>query len=263
MMNLLKILLPVALGLCLSNPSYATGPRVSPSLISNDHDIYTVKLPPFINPDGLHNCYLGKIINEVLEQEKIGAMITPLPLARMVNYYLLKDHAFAALNPYLDLTEEEQEGLQEISLDTVAEHYIFYKPAHPDGLTWEGDLNKLKGLTYGAVKGENVDQFRSAGIEVKTMRFDNLLTQLVSGKVDFIRLPEASLHWLIDQKYSDNKQDFAKMAVEAGKREFAILFNKNHEAGPGAAAKFQQGLNRLIQTGRFEQIKQQILKNDP
>lgn len=261
MTNILKKLLPIFLGLSLSPLIHATGPRVSPSLISNAYDIYTVKLPPFINPDGQHNCYLGKVINEILQQEKIDAVLTILPLARMVDYYLLKDQAFAALNPYLSLSEEEKEQLLEVPLESVTDHYIYYKPAHPEGLIWQGDLKRLKGLRYGSVKGESVEQYRQAGIDVKTMRLENLLTKLVTQEIDFIRLPEASANWFIKQQFPKEQQNFAQMDVPAGNREITILFNKQHAAGANGAAKFQQGLDKLIKNGRFQQLKQEMLKH--
>lgn len=247
---------------CLSTTAYATGPRVSPSLISSTSDIYTINLPPIIDSDVKHNSYLGDVVSTVLKEEKIDAVVSVLPLQNMVKYYLLKDNALAVLSPYLNLTASQKKDLIIIPIDSVKESYIYYKPAHPDGLAWKGNLKNLQDLRYGAVKGEPVKKYQQAGIEVKKTRIESLLKKLVAREVDFIRLPDLTADWFIEQQFADEKQSLVKMEVAAGEMQLAIIFNQKHAEGPVTAKKFKHGLNELIKKGQLKKIKQQFIKQN-
>jgi len=247
----------ILIALLLSSTANATGPRVSPSLISTASDIYTVRLPPIIDPGNQYACYLGEVVYKVLHQQKIDAVLSSVPLLSMLKYYLFKDNALAVLSPYLHLSESQKEDLIIIPIDSIQESYIYYKPHHPNGLAWKGNLNNLKGLRFGTIKGDQVKKFQQAGINVKTTRIDNLLNKLVANEIDFIRLPDVSLDSYIKENFSNQKDNFEKMKISAGAMSLAIIFNKKHPKGEEMAEKFKQGIKLLIQGGQFQQIKSQ------
>jgi len=250
----------ILLAFFLTNTAEATGPRVSPSLISTASDIYTVKLPPIIDPGNQFSCYLGEIVYSVLDQQNIDAVLTGLPLLSMVKYYLLNDNALAALSPYLNLSASQKEELIIIPIDSINESYIYYKPNHPKGMAWQGDLKKLKGLRFGTVKGDTTKTYKQAGISVKLARIDTLVKKLVTNDIDFIRLPDLSADWYISQQFPEQKDSFRKMEVSAGKMPLAILFNKNHAKGKETAEKFKKGLAALVKDNQFQQIKARYFK---
>jgi len=256
-MKALKFLCPIVMGLLLSNTASATGPRVSPSLISTASDIYTVRLPPIIDPGNQYACYLGEIIYKVLHQQKMDAVLTSVPLLSMLKYYLFKDNALAVLSPYLHLTENEKEDLIIIPIDSINESYIYYKPHHPNSLDWKGNLKNLKGLRFGTIKGDRVKKYQQAGISIKTTRIDNLLKRLVANEIDFIRLPTIVSNSYINKHFPTQKNNFEIMQTSAGTMSLAIIFNKKHTKGQEMADKFKQGLKILIQGGQFQQIKSQ------
>ena len=249
----------VITGLLLTSTCYATGPRVSPSLISSASDIYTIKLPPFIGSDVKQSSYLSEVVNTVIRQQKIDAILTILPLQSMVKYYLLQDNALAVLSPYLHLTASQKKDKVIIPMDEVNESYIYYKLAHPNGLAWKGNLKNLKGLRYGVLKGVATEKYKKSGISVKTARIDALLKKLVAKEVDFVRLPDLTADWLIKKQFPEQKNNFGKMQVSAGKMQLAIIFNKKHLKGKESAEMFKKGFDALVKKGQFNEIKNEFL----
>jgi len=249
----------ILLALLLSSTANATGPRVSPSLISTASDIYTIKLPPFVDPGNQYACYLGEVVYSVLHEQKIDAVLTGLPLQSMVKYYLLNDNALGALSPYLHLTVSQKKDLIIIPIDTVNESYYYYKPNHPDGLAWKGKLKRLSGLRFGTIKGDVVEKYKQAGIKIKLSRIDVLIKKLVVNEVDFVRLPDLTVAWYVGKQFADQKDNFIKMPTPAGNLPLAIMFNKKHPQGQINADKFKQGLDKLKSGGQFQQIQLQYI----
>lgn len=249
----------VLMSLMLTHYCYATGPRVTPSLISNASDIYTINLPPFIGADFNRLSYLSEVVNTVLDQQKIDAILTVLPLHNMVKYYLLQENVLAVLSPYLYLTASQKQDMVIITMDEVNESYIYYKPSHPGGLAWKGNLKNLNGLRYGVLKGVATEKYKKSGIRIKTARLGSLLKKLVAKEVDFIRLPDLTADWFINKQFPRQKNNFVKMKVSAGKMQLAIIFNKKHWKGEVSAEIFKKGFDTLVKNGMFYEIKNEHL----
>lgn len=224
-----------------SSLTFATGPRVSPAMFSNYDEIFSVDLPPLTNSVGR----LSKRFNAILSQQKIPAILTPLPVKQMVRYLIKQEDTLAVLSPYLELTEKDKAALIDVPFASLPESYIYYKPHFEQGLDWRGKLVNMKGYIYGARKEENVERFKVEGVAVKVLRFQQLLPALVSGKVDFIRLPNETADWLIRHEYTDQADNFIKMPVSPGQLSISVLFNKHHPLGHKMAEKFALGMKRV------------------
>lgn len=233
----------------------ATGPRVTPSLFSpTTNEIFVVDFPPFVGPEvaggGLH----VEIIKAALQAGEIDAVITHLPLPRMVKYYLLQENAIAVLGRFLNLSEAEKKALVFIPISVMEERYFYYGPAHQEKLSWNGKLQNLKGYTYGASHEEDVTAYEAAGINIEHGSPRALLQKLLTEKVDFIRMPVLAVEWLLDKHFPNKKKDLIQMDPVAGEKPVFILFNKKHQQGEAAAAKFRNALSKIIEDGRYMKI---------
>ena len=236
-------------------PASATGPRVTTALFSPDkNEIHTVDFPPYISSEVIDGGVISEIINSVLSAAEIDAVITRHPVQRMVRYYLLQEHAIAAVGRRMIFTAEEKKDLIFIPVTALEEKYYYYKPTHPKGLNWGKGISGFNGLIYGSQHGENVDEYKKAGIQVKYGRSMALLKKLKRGSVDFVALPSLTVEWLINRYMGEEKENFVAMDKDAGTEMLYIIFNRKHAEGTEAAGKFKKALSEMIADGRYQQI---------
>lgn len=252
----------VLLTLCLSMPLMATGPRITQTLITPDKkEIFALDLPPFISTEVKGGGILHEIVDAAFKEAKVDVAVTTLPLQSMVTYYLRQEKAFGVMGRHLGLKKKEKKSLISIPLYVAAENYLYYKPLHPKGLAWQGKLSKLKGLTYGASKGESTKVYKNAGISVKKGRTLSLFKKLKSGAVDFIGIPKESAEWFLEKKFKKDKNHFAVMKRVTSPVTVTLRFNPKHAKGKASAKAFKKGLRAIIKNGSYAAILGKYLKD--
>ena len=171
----------------ISTQSVATGPRVAPSLFTDNTEyIYGMDFPPYISHDEIENGVIADIVNAVLKKENISADIMVLPSKNMVKYYFSEENVLAVIGYNFDFNKANKTKADFIPILSVDEFYIYNSQRFPEGLHWEGNLNIFSGMHYGTYKGNNVSAHKEAGIMVKYGRLKSLLTQLELKKSDSI-----------------------------------------------------------------------------
>lgn len=241
--------------LLMPAPAVATGPRVTPGLFSSGIDeIYAVDFPPFVSTEAAGGGLHAEIVGAALQAGGVKAIVTTVPLPRMVTYYLEQEHCIAVLSSYLGLSAEAKKERVYIPIAVVSENYFYYRPAQVKPLQWHGKLSNLKGLTYGSYEGENSVPYRDAGIALKQISPRFFLKELLAKTVDFVRLPVMSAEWRLARDYPGEKNNIVRMEPPAGIAPVYIIFNKKHPRWEEASQQFRKGLAKIIADGRYMEI---------
>ena len=249
----------ITLAFMFPGSACATGPRVTTALFSPDKDeIHAVDFPPFVSSDVAEGGVMAEVVRAALERGEVDVVITTHPVQRMVKYYLLQEHAIAGLGWHFQFSKEQKKDLIMIPIATLSEKYFYYKPTHPNGL--KINANSMKGLRYGAHKGEDTTSFEKMGVEVQYGRTITLLKKLKRNELDFICSPPHTVEWLLDRYMSEEKDDFASTAGHnKGHEVFYIVFNRKHPKGEDAAGKFKKALNDISNDGTYGKIVEKHL----
>ncbi len=251
----------VLCGMFLSIPLMATGPRISPNIISLEkNEIYALDLPPFISTEVDHEGILGEIVTQAFLEQDIQVIINVVPLQSMLRYYLVEENALALMGRHLGISNYKTNSLISIPLFVSAEHYIYYKPIHKH-LSYEDTLSNRKKLIYGASQGEDVTAFKKASIKVKKNRALSMFKKLKQGDIDFISMPLQSTQWFLDKKYANEKHNFAILNANPRPVPIEIYFNLNNPKGKKLSTAFKKGLQTILKNGKYTEILKKYIKD--
>ncbi|MDO8455155.1 MAG: hypothetical protein Q7S59_11335 [Sulfurimonas sp.] len=240
----------------------ATGPRISKSTISPDKkEVFALDAPPFISTEVDNGGMLNEVAVAAFKEAKIDAVITILPLHSMIKYYLTQEKAMVIIGRYMGLSAEDEKSVVAIPLYAVQESYLYYKPKHPQGLEYKGELSIFKGLTYGASEGEETGKYQEAAVAVVKGRTLSLFKKLQSGTVDFISVPTESAQWFLQNKFAEHQGDFATMQTKSVTADISIYFNLNNPDGKVSAESFKNGLRTIVKNGEYAKILGKYIKN--
>lgn len=239
----------------MSVPLMASGPRVTGALFTSiQNEIVAVETPPFYSTTSLNNGMVFEIVNAALRSEKETATLTTYPVQRMVKYYVTQEKVLAALGINFNLSKDEKRNVISIPVTIIDEQYMYYKPAHPKGISWTGKLSELKGLKYGAHKGEDTSAYKKAEIKVVYGQSRFLFKKLKTHKVDFIKEPVLSAKMMIDTNFAADKNQFAVMESAPQKSVCMIHFNLQNPQAREIAKKFTKGLSIILKNGQYKTI---------
>lgn len=251
----------VLIGMLFAMPLMATGPRVSPNLISvKKNEIYALDLPPFISTEVANEGALSEIVFTAFAEENIEVIINIVPLQSMLKYYLAEENALAVMGRHLGINTNAKHSLVSMPLFVSTEEYIYYKPKHKK-LSYEDTRSNKKDLTYGASKGEDVTAYQKASINVKKSRALSMFKKLKQESVDFISLPQESTQWFLENKYTDEKNSFAVVEGSSRLIPIEIYFNLNNPQGKKLASAFKKGLQAIVKNGKYTKILEKHIKD--
>ncbi len=233
----------------------ASGPRVTSDLFEVPHnEIVAVETPPLYSSHNPSGGMAFEIIMAVLSSEKESATLTTYPIQKLVDYYITQGKVLAALGTNLNLSEGQKKSVISIPVALIREQYIYYKPAHPKGISWDGKLSDLEGLTYGAHAGEDTSAFTTAEIKVDYARSLFLFKKLKTQQVDFIREPVLSAEAMIKANFAADENQFGIMESVPQKSVCIILFNLQNPEAEKISKKFRQGLSTILKNGKYQAI---------
>lgn len=249
------IVIVVASSLALCKPAIATGPRVTPSLLSPEkNEIFALEMPPFATADIPGGGLFTEIVLEALKAKRVDAVIETLPLTRLVKYYLLHEVSLAVLADGRNLTGVERKGLIVVPFYVISGRYFYYKPAHKDLVQWNARLEHLRGHTCGAGREEKVDKDPQGTVHITYDRPIMLFRNLKRGSLDIVSAPDLVTQWIIGTQFPGERQNFGTMETAGWEVPASIIFNKRHPEGEVTARKFIQGLSAIIRNGRYNEI---------
>ena len=241
----------------------ATGPRVSTlATVIDKNEIFALDLPPYISTQDAHGGLLNEILKAAFNEAKMEVYITIVPLQSMMKYYYTQENAPGFMGRHLGLASETKSSLVSVPLLSASENYFYYKPSHPKGLEFKGKLANLKGLTYGAAKGEDVALYKNAGVKVKKSRTLSFFKKLKNGTIDFIKIPEESARWFLENRFPKDKDNFVTMREGSANIDLSVYFNMNNPKGKKMLGAFKKGLKNIVENGKYAAILEKSLKKD-
>jgi hypothetical protein len=233
----------------------ATEPRITPGLLSPERlEIFTYEHPPLASMEIHSGGLYPEIVQAALNKENIKATITILPVKSLVKYNLVQDNAIAIIGDGWNFSEEERKQLIVIPFCIIYGGLYYYRPAHKQELSLDGNLLNLKGYTYGAQKGEDATAFEEAGISV---RFGNILSHykmLKDRKIDFFSAPNISKEWIVSKHIPGENNSYLLINNSSWETSSPIIFNKNNIEAETVAKKFLAGLIKIKQDGIYINI---------
>lgn len=233
----------------------ASGPRVTGTLFTSiQNEIVAVETPPLYSTTSLNGGMVFEIVTAALKIEKESATFTTYPVHRMVKYYVTQEKVLAALGINFNLSKDEKRKVISIPVAIIDEQYMYYKPVHPKGISWNGKLSELKGLKYGAHKGEDTSAYKKAEIKVLYGESRFLFKKLKTQKVDFIKEPVLSAKAMIDTNFAADKNQFGIMESTPQKSVCMIHFNLQNPQAREIAKKFTKGLSSILKSGQYQTI---------
>ena len=233
----------------------ASEPRITPNLLSPEKlELFAYEYPPLATMDMHSGGLYPEIVQAALKNKNIEAAITILPVRSLVKYNLMHDDAIAIIGEDWNFSDEERKQVIAIPFCTITGSYYYYRPAHKRELTWDGNLDNLKGYTYGAQKGEDVAAYKKAGILVTFGKIIPLFKKLKSRKIDFLSAPNISKEWIVGSYFSGEKNNFLSIKISYWDASSSVFFNKNNHEGEAVAKKFRQGLKKIMQDGSYIDI---------
>jgi len=261
-----KTLLGLFLGmLFMTELAMATGPRVTQSmLVETENEMYAVDAPPFVSLDVAENGLSASIVNAALKAVETKATLTIFPVTKMVTYYLNEEQALAVYDEYISFSEDEKKSLIYVPVFYAKESYIYSKLRYKEGLNGQGSLSDLSGLKYGTHRSEKQARsiYEEAGIELVFARHYALFNKLVAGEVDFIKMPDLAISWMLEHDNSVQKEHFSTMDISTQLVPKFIVFNKNNPDGEKMAQKLKQGLSIILENGQYAELLKKYLHED-
>ncbi len=237
----------------------ATGPRVTQSMFETaENEIFAVDSPPYIGSDLDLGGVNTAIVKAALKAVDINTTVTMLPLAKMVQYYLLEEQALGVFNEKMIFSNRDKKGLIFVPILLTKENYYYLKNKQQ---STPHSLTELAGWRYGTNTADSTTELEKHDIKVQFFRHGSLLDKLTAGEVDFIRLSEIKLNWIVDQHLSAKINLFSAIKAKPDLVLQSVAFNKKHAQGKSMAKKLKQGLLVILNNGQYAEILKSYLNN--
>lgn len=242
-------------GLTIHEAARATEPRITPSLLSPEKfELFAYEYPPLVTMDMPSGGLYPEIVQAALKKVNIESTITILPVRSLVKYNLIHDNAIAVIGDGWNFSKEQRKHVIVIPFCIITGAYYYYRPAHKQELTWHGNLDNLKGYTYGAQYGEDVTAYEKASIPVMYGNIISLFKKLKNNKIDFLSAPNLSKEWILGEFFDGEENNFSTIKASSRETFSPIIFNKNNLEGEAVARKFMKGLKKIQQEGNYIDI---------
>ncbi len=161
-----------------------------------------------------------------------------------------------------DFTAERSELLDfTIPVQTIREVFI---SLHDSPVTFNGNLDSLKGYTIGIMRGSaQADKLLAADIDVELVATQHQnVKKLVLRRVDAILLPEEVFFTILKQIDPDySKSKFTVQAPAFTTYDMHVAFSKNRAWHKQFTQDFNQGLQLIIEDGTYHVIQQKHLQH--
>ncbi len=247
-----------AILLVILTASYAaaTAPRFGPKLLKAEETIKTLayQYPPLIDLQTPGKGIVANIVQAAFEEVDIDMQIEILPIKSLVKYSMLYENAIAVLGEQNIFSEMEAEKLDAVPCYKITGGHYYYLPAHQEGMSWDGDLKKLRGYTCGIPAGEDIYLYKNAGIKVIQGDLKSLLKKLKGKEIDFLSAPDTVVRQYIQKSYSDEINNFVRMQVSGWTDHFSIFFNQANPLAEGLKQAYSEGLKKIKNNGKYDRI---------
>jgi polar amino acid transport system substrate-binding protein len=233
-----------------------TAPRFGPKLLEPQATIkiFAYQYPPLVDSRTPGMGLVADMVQSAFEEENIGVQIEILPIKSLARRTLLYDKGVAMLGEPTLFSASESANLASVATYRMRGAYYYYRPAHREGINWNGDLKKLGGLTYGVLTGEDITPYKKAGIKVVLDDPKQLLRKLKAKEIDFVGMPDLVAEKYIQKLYPDEAGAFVRMGTSARSAPFSLIFNSKHPLTKKLKRAYVKGLEKIRQNGKYDKI---------
>ena len=236
--------------------TWATGPRLTPQLFEPKGmiKIFIYEYPPLTSFELPNMGLCSEIVKAAFTAAGITVTIENQVVKSLAVYSLIQDNSIAMIGMESDFSENVLKQLVFVPCYTMVGRYFYYRPHHKKEWRWYGELNNLKGYTYGALPGEDVAAYEKVGIKTVTGDLVDLFKMLRDGKIDFLGMADIRGEWFIQKHFPEEKNNFAKMAALSWETPFSIIFNKARPKYKETFEAFTKGFHQIKQNGKYFEL---------
>lgn len=207
-----------------------------------------------------NNGFGGELIDAISQAGGLESVIEFMPLKRLIEGTTGNDLG----NPVFYMDNQEFAAIIPIAISQVALYY--YDPTHEKKVKFNS-LKDLQGFRIGALSGTvtNRAMFERMGILFETSYSqESLFKKLHHGRLDFVLELDLVGQQTIEKTFPAEKQNFMAMALPKSVSPIAIMLDKNYPNVDNIAARYRQGLAKIIKNGRYNEIlNKQYFSQEP
>ncbi|MEA1966829.1 MAG: transporter substrate-binding domain-containing protein [Thermodesulfobacteriota bacterium] len=224
-----------------------------PCLSKNIVTITTGEWPPYISKSLKHQGVVTRIIKEAFELENIKVKFTFFPWKR--SKLLTKNGNFDACSVWAKFAVLEKDFYYS---ETVAKgEFVFFYPRNVD-FTWNSveDLRDYRiGGVLGNIYSKEIKQAEKKGtlkIYYKPAELD-VMNLLIHGNVEVLPLNREVGYFLLQKYFSKDEADSVTHHAKALRiSHYALIFSKKIKTNRTNLKLFNQGLQKLKKSGKYE-----------
>lgn len=221
--------------------------------------IITFHYPPVMDSNKPHGGLMGEIVRAAFHEVDIEPDLVYFPAKRMLTYFIGTKEYLACIGPIALVDRQPEDRQHQIirvpPLVDILMVLMYYKPTHDKKPTTYKQLTELKGLRVGTILGSNtIPLLQDAGVDITETRLESQLKLLVANRIDFAAVGLLTGMDLIAKLFPGNQDAFAFIRKPIMELPTSIYFNKGFPKSDMYAQRFREGLNVIIENGRYLQI---------
>ncbi|OZG70198.1 amino acid ABC transporter substrate-binding protein [Hahella sp. CCB-MM4] len=219
---------------------------------------------PFISESYPHFGIIPHIISEIYKDANIEVTYGFFPWKR--SYSQVKDGKWNASAIWGRTPEREQDCLYSDVVYT-GEIVLFYRKEDRP-ITWNGNLQDLKGLSIGlpmgSAKAQPLQEAEARGLIVYDVSVDHvgIFKKLLAGRFDAVDENKAVGLYNLHTQFSNREQDMVAFTAPLESWDYHVIFSRALPDNRKYRDLFNQGLQRMKQDGRFHQMWEAFYRGD-
>lgn len=201
----------------------------------------------------------GELISAISEAAGLDSRIQFMPLKRMIDNTTNNDLG----NPVFYMENQDFSAIIPIAISQVALYR--YKPKQPTAIQFK-TLKALQGYRVGALSGtiKNRKLFEQLGIHIETSYTqESLFKKLHYGRLDFVLEIDLIGQQMIAKLFPTEKNNFVAVELPHSVSPIAIMLDRNYPNANVIAARYREGLAKIIKNGRYSEIINRYYEQPP
>ncbi len=192
----------------------------------------------------------AELITAISEEVGLDSRIEFMPLKRLINDTTNNDLG----NPVFYISNQDFAAIIPIAVSEVALYRYNPKLVKLPEIKTLKDLN---GYRLGALSGTvtDTDAFEKLGIHIETsFTRESLFKKLHHGRLDLVLEIDLVGKQTITALFPDELDHFVETELPSSISPIAIMLDKNYPNAKNIAARYREGLAKIIKNGRYAEI---------
>ncbi len=206
--------------------------------------------PPYWIKNSLTQGMGVELITAISAEVGLESKIEFMPLKRLISDTTNNDLG----NPVFYIGNQDFAAIIPIAISQVALYR--YKPKFPNAIQFKS-LKDLNGYRIGALSGTVSDRaaFEKLGIHIETSYTrESLFKKLHHGRLDVVLEIDLVGQQTLAALFPNELENFVVTELPYSVSPVAIMLDKNYPNANKIAARYRQGLAKIIKNGRYAEI---------